>query len=165
MTRNLKQLPASAVVIIAALLAGGAAAQSWQVVTINEMSLAGPLKEGTEFEVRIEARKPKELRDDYFGTVDQPASVIAEIVVRVGGKKTPFPKEAFEDLANPLLQTVSLTSQPSGEVKLRFTGGTRPPTYEVEYFVQDDRLTKRTVKVFEAGPDGVKREVIKTMTF
>lgn len=141
------------------------AAEPWQVVNVKETSLAGTLKDGTEFEVRIEAKKPKEPRDNYFGADTQPESVVAEIVVRVGGKKTSFPKQAFEDLANPLLQTVSVTSQPSGEVKLRFTGGTRAPTYEVEYFVQADRLIRREVKFFEATPDGAKREVVKTTTF
>lgn len=164
MSLDSKQLLAAALVISCALFVAQAA-EPWQVVNVSETSLAGTLKDGTEFEVRIEARKPKEPRNGYFGAADQPELVVAEIVVKVGRKKTSFPSQAFDDLANPLLQTVSVTSQPSGEVKLRFTGGDRAPTYEVEYFVQSDRLTRREVTFFETMPDGAKREVVKTTTF
>jgi hypothetical protein len=165
MISNSKQLLTSIIAIMCALFGGRATAQPWQVVSINEMSLAGILKEGAEFEVRIEARKPKDARDDYFGATDQPALAVAEIMVKVGGKKASFPPQAFQDLANPLLQTVSVTSQPSGELKLRFTGGQGSPSYEVEYFVQAGRLIKRDVKTFQVATDGVKREVIKTTNF
>lgn len=161
---DLKRLLGATVAIPCALFAAQAA-EPWQVVSVSEMSIAGTLKDGTEFEVRIEAKKPKEPRDNYFGAAGQPELVVSEIVVKVGGKKTSFPKQAFEDLANPLLQTVSVTSQPSGEVKLRFTGGDRAPTYEVEYFVQSDRLLRREVTFVETLPDGAKREVVKTTTF
>jgi hypothetical protein len=165
MASNSKQLLASIIAITCALFVARATAQPWQVVSVNETFLAGTLKEGTEFAVRVEARKPKEPRDDYFGAADQPGLVVAEIMVKVGGKKASFPAQAFQDLANPLLQTVSVTSQPSGELKLRFTGGQGSPNYEVEYFVQAGRLIKRDVKIFQAAADGTKREVIKTTNF
>ncbi len=141
------------------------AAPSWQVVTINKVSLEGTLKEGTAFEINIEARKPKALQGDYFGSVGQPGSVLAEITVKLGGEKMSFPKQAFNDLANPLLQTVSVTSQPSGELRLRFTGGDGSATYEAEYFIQSNRLAKRSISYFEASAGGKKREVVKTTTF
>jgi hypothetical protein len=140
-------------------------AELWQVVTINKISLEGTLKEGTEFEINIEARKPKVLQGDYFGSAGQPGSVIAEITVKLGGEKMSFPKQAFNDLANPLFQTVSLTSQPSGEVRLRFTGGDGSTTYEAQYFIQSNRLAKRSISYFEASAGGKKREVVKTTTF
>lgn len=100
------------------------------------------------------------MRESYFGAAEQPQSVVEEIIVKVGGKKTDFPKPAFEDLANPLLQTVSITSQPTNDIKLRFTGGDASATYEVEYFIELDRLVKRLIRYFEAT-GGEKREVIK----
>lgn len=150
--------------LAAGMIAGAGGAEPWQVVTINKLSLEGTLREGNKFEVHIETRKPKELRESYFGAAEQPQSVIEEITVKVGGKKTAFPKPAFEDLANALLQTVSITSQPNADVKLRFTGGDASTTYEVEYFIEADRLAKRLIRYFEAT-GGEKREVIKTMTF
>ena len=141
------------------------AAEPWQVVRVNDLALTGTLKEGAEFEVRIETKKPKELRESYFGAADKPESVITEMLVKLDGKKISFPKPAFEDLANPLLQTVSLTSQPTGLLKLRFTGGDRSPTYEVEYLLQSGRLISRAVRYFETVPGGAKREVVKSTTF
>jgi hypothetical protein len=67
-------------------------------------------------------------------------------------------------LANPLLQTVSITSQPSGDLKLRFTGGEGATNYEVEYFIEGNRLVQRTVSYFERGVEQ-KDRVIKTMFF
>lgn len=144
---------------------GANAAEPWQVVSVNEVSLAGTLKEGTEFQVHIEAKKPKASRGDYFGAVDQPGSVVAEITVKLDGDKISFPKQAFEDLANPLLQTLSITSQPSGEVKLRFSGGEGPTGYEAEYFIESKRLVKRTVSYFENSGAGEKSRVVKTTSF
>jgi hypothetical protein len=136
----------------------------WQVVRINEVTWIGLVKEGDEFEVHIETKKPKDEQGSYFGAVDQPESAVAEITVKVDGDKIRFPKPAVEDLANPLLQTLSVTSQPTGEVKVRFLGGNSAATYEVEFIIETGKLTKRTVKYFE-GKDGKKQEVIKDMTF
>lgn len=141
------------------------AAEPWQVVTINEVTWVGKLKSGTDFEVRIEARKPKDPRDDFVGTVNQPESAVTEIMVKAGGEKIKFPKLAFEDLANPLLQTLSATSQPSGELKVRFLGGESATTYEVEYLIQSNKLATRTVKYFETTATGEKNQVVKTMDF
>jgi len=138
-------------------------AEPWQVVTINEVTWAGSLKSGGDFQVHIEAKKPKGEQAQYFGATEQPEAAVAEINVKADGKIS-FPKKAFEDLANPLLQTLSVTSQPSGEIKVRFLGGAAAATYEVEYLIESGRLTKRTVKYFETT-DGQKREVIKTMSF
>jgi hypothetical protein len=136
----------------------------WQVVTINEVTWVGSLRGGDEFEVHIETKKPKDSRNPYFGSIDQPDSAVTEITVKADGDKIRFPKPAVEDLANPLLQTLSVTSQPAGEIKVRFLGGNSAATYEVEFFIQSGKLTKRTVKYFEAK-DGKKQEVIKDMTF
>jgi hypothetical protein len=161
MSKNLTRL----VVFGAAISCGfffASAAEPWQVVSINEVTWVGSLKGGGDFHVHIEAKKPKEGRE-YFGAVNEPEVAVAEITVKADGKVS-FPKPAFEDLANPLLQTLSVTSQPSGEVKLRFLGGDAGATYEVEYFIESGRLVKRTLKYF-ATKDGKKQEVIKEMTF
>jgi hypothetical protein len=79
--------------------------------------------------VRIESQKLKEASGKYFGATDRPGSVVSEMTVKLGGEKVSFPKEAFEDLANALLQTVSITSNPSGGLKLRFTGGDGSASY------------------------------------
>jgi hypothetical protein len=139
--------------------------EPWQVVTVKSVSLHGTSKQGTSFEVNIEARKPKTSQEKYFGSVDQPNSVVAEIMVKVGGDKISFPKQAFQDLANASLQTVSVTSRPSGELKLRFTGGDEGSRYEAEYLIQSGRLAKRLVSYFEASGAGKKELVVKTTTF
>jgi hypothetical protein len=139
--------------------------EPWQVVVINKVSLQGSLKQGTPFEVNIEAKKSKGFQGKYFGSVDQPDSVVAEIMVKLGGEKVPFPNQAFDDLANALLQTVSVTSRPSGELKFRFTGGDETNRYEAEYFIQSNRLVKRLVSYFEATADGKKQVVVNTTTF
>jgi hypothetical protein len=139
--------------------------EPWQVVAINSVSLQGTLKQGTPFEVNIEAKKPKIFQGNYFGSVDQPSSVVAEITVKLGGEKISFPRQAFDDLANASLQTVSVTSRPSGELKFRFTGGDEASRYEAEYFIQSNRLVKRLVSYFEATADGKKQVVVKTTTF
>jgi hypothetical protein len=152
------QRPASSVVV-------QSETEPWQVVAINSVSLRGTLREGTPFEVNIEAKKPKALRGNYFGSVDQPSSVVAELTVKLSGEKISFPKQAFDDLANASLQTVSVTSKPSGELRLRFTGGDEATRYEAQYFIQSNRLVKRLVSYFEATPEGKKRDVVKTTTF
>jgi hypothetical protein len=139
--------------------------EPWQVVAINSVSLQGTLKQGTPFEVNIEAKKTKIFQGNYFGSIDQPSSVVAEITVKLGGEKISFPKQAFDDLANASLQTVSVTSRPSGELKFRFTGGDEASRYEAEYFIQSNRLVKRLVSYFEATADGKKQVVVKTTTF
>jgi hypothetical protein len=143
----------------------GNAAELWQVVKVNKISLEGVLKEGTEFEVRIESKKAKESSGNYFGATDQPAFVVSEITVKLSGDKISFPKDAFADLANPLLQTASITSQPSGEVRLRFSGGEGATGYEAEYFMDSKRLLKRTVSYFEITAAGEKSRVVKTTNF
>jgi hypothetical protein len=140
-------------------------ADLWQVVTVNKVSLEGTLKTGTKFEVNIESDKPKP-EQNYLGAAGGAAvSAVSEITVKVDAEKISFPKAAFGDLANAKLQTVSLTSQPSGEVRLRFTGGDAPTTYEVAYFIVANKLAKRSISYFEATAGGTKHEVIKTTTF
>ena len=163
-TDNLKRLLAFWIATTCAALATHAA-EPWQVVTVTKVSLEGTLKEGTEFEVRIESKKPKELSGSYFGATDQPGSVVSEITVKLGGETISFPKQAFSDLANALLQTVSITSNPSGEARLRFTGGTGSTSYEAEYFIEPKRLAKRVISYFEATTGGEKSRVLKTTTF
>jgi hypothetical protein len=58
-----------------------------------------------------------------------------------------------------------MTSQLSGEVKLRFTGGEGDASYEVEYVVVSGRLAERRVSYFEADPKGEKARVVKTDTY
>jgi hypothetical protein len=140
-------------------------ADLWQVVTVDKVSLEGTLKTGTKFEVNIESDKPKP-EQNYLGAAAGAAvSAVSEITVKMGGEKISFPKAAFVDLANAKLQTVSLTSQPSGEVRLRFTGGDAPTTYEAAYFIVANRLAKRSISYFEPTAGGTKHEVIKTTTF
>ena len=151
-------------VLAAASVFAADPAEPWQVVRINEVSWMGLVKEGDEFEVHIEAKKPKDAPGPYFGAVDQPESAVAEMTAKVDGDKIRFPKPAFEDLANPLLQTLSVTTQASGAVKLRFLGGNSAATYEVEFLIETGKLVKRTLKYFETTND-TKKEVIKEMTF
>jgi hypothetical protein len=139
--------------------------EPWQVVAVNSVSLHGTLKQGTPFEVNVEARKPKATQGNYFGTTDQATSVIEEISLKLGGEKISFPKEAFQDLANPSLQTVSITSKPSGDLKFRFTGGDEGSRYEAEYFIQSNRLVKRLISYFEPTVGGKKQMVVKTTSF
>ena len=152
------------IAIISVAVAGTAIADQWQVVTVNRVTLEGTLKEGGTFEVRVDSDTPKQTSGDYFGTRETPRSVVSGITVKTSGARIAFPKQGFSDLANPLLQTVSITSQPSGDLKLRFTGGEGEAAYEAEYFIQSNRLLKRTVSYFERGGDE-KSRVIKTMTF
>ncbi len=163
-TDSLKRLLAFWIATTCATLVTNAA-EPWQVVTVWKVSLEGTLKEGTEFEVRIESKKPKELSGSYFGTTDQPGSVVSEMTVKLGGEEISIPKQAFSDLANAKLQTVSMTSSPSGEVRLRFTGGDGSTSYEAEYFIEPKRLVKRVISYFEATTGGEKGRVVKTTTF
>jgi len=165
MIDNVKRLVVGSVCMACVMFVARGAEGPWQVVTINQVSWVGNLKGGAEFEVHIEAKKPKASRAEYFGAVEQPESVVSEITVKIEGRKISFPKPAFEDLANPLLQTMSVTSQPTGEVKLRFLGGNSAATFEVEYLIESARLTQRTLKYFEGGAGAEKHEVVKTTTF
>jgi len=164
MTANLKRALACCCFGIGLALLGSSAAEPWQVVTVNRASLEGTLKDGTEFEVRVESQEPKEAAANYFGATGKPRSVVSDIIMKVGGKRISFPDPSFNDLADALLQTLSITSQSSGEVKLRFTGGEGDASYEVEYFIEGNRLVRRTVSYFERGAEQ-KDRVIKTMTF
>jgi len=136
----------------------------WQVVTLNRVTLEGTLKDGGAFEVRVDSDTPKETSGEYFGATDAPQAVTSGIIVKAPGGRIAFPKQAFVDLANPLLQTVSVTSQGSSNLKLRFTGGQGATNYEVEYFIEGNRLVRRTVSYFERG-ETQKDRVIKTMNF
>ena len=164
MTASLKRAFAASVGIGLAMVAIEAA-EPWQVVTVNRASFEGTLKEGTEFELRIESQEPKEASATYAGVTGKPRSVVSDIMLKLGGKKVSFPDTSFNDLVNPLLQTVSLTSQSSGEVKLRFTGGEGDGSYEVEYLIQSGRLAERRLGSFETDPKGERARVVKTDTF
>ncbi|MFN2542069.1 MAG: hypothetical protein ABR514_07880 [Chthoniobacterales bacterium] len=163
MTSNSKRAIAFCVGIGFALAVTNAA-DPWQVVTVNRLALEGTLKDGTEFELRVESQEPKEQSIVYVGATGTPRAVISDFALKLGGKKVSVPDAAFNDLANPLLQTVSITSQP-GAVKLRFTGGEGEASYEVEYLVQSGRLAQRTLSYFEAGANGEKGRIVKTATF
>jgi hypothetical protein len=164
MTSNSKRAIAFCVGIGFALAVTNAA-DPWQVVTVNRLALEGTLKDGTEFEVRVESQEPKEQSAAYVGATGTPRAVISDFTMKLAGKKVSFPDSAFNDLANPLLQTVSITSQPSGAIKLRFTGGEGEASYEAEYLVQSGRLAQRTLSYFEAGANGEKGRIVKTATF
>jgi hypothetical protein len=151
------------IAILSEMLAATALAQ-WQVVTLNRVALEGTLKEGGAFEVRIESDTPKEASGKLFGATEAPKSVVSEIVVKTQGGRIAFPKQAFADLANPLLQTTSITSQGSSNLKLRFTGGEGAQNYEVEYFIEGNRLARRTVSYFDRG-GAEKGRVVKTTNF
>ena len=139
-------------------------ADQWQVVTVNKVTLEGALKDGGAFEVRVDSDTPKEASGEFFGATDAPRAVVSGVIVKSAGGRIAFPKQAFVDLANPLLQTVSITSQGPSNLKLRFTGGEGAQTYEVEYFIEGNRLVRRTVSYFERG-ETQKDRVIKTMSF
>jgi hypothetical protein len=141
------------------------AAEPWQVVTVNRVSVEGTLKNGAEFEVRIECQQPSETTSTYFGAQGQPRSVISDITIKLNGKKVSVPETGFRDLANPLLQTVSITGQSTGDLKLRFTGGDGDLSYEAEYVIQSGHLTQRTISYFEAGAQGERSRVVKTTNF
>ena len=150
------------IAILCMMLVATAFAQ-WQVVTLNRVTLEGTLKDGGAFEVRVDSDTPKEASGEYFGATDAPRAVVSGIIVKAGGRIA-FPKNAFVDLANPLLQTVSITSQGSSNLKLRFTGGEGAQNYEVEYFIEGNRLVRRTVSYFERG-GGEKGRIVKTTNF
>ncbi|HEX4637848.1 MAG TPA: hypothetical protein VH170_00010 [Chthoniobacterales bacterium] len=136
----------------------------WQVVTVNRVTLEGALKDGGAFEVRVDSDAPKEAAGEFFGATDAPRAVVSGIIVKGPGGRIAFPKNAFTDLANPLLQTVSITSQGSSNLKLRFTGGEGAANYEVEYFIEGNKLVRRNVSYFDRGGKE-KGRVIKTMNF
>ena len=132
---------------------------------VNRVSLEGTLKEGIGFEVRIESQEPKETTVNYFGVTGKPRAVVSDIMLKLGGKKVSFPDTSYNDLANPLLQTVSMTSQSSGDFKLRFTGGEGDSSYEVEYLIQSGRLAERSLSYFETSAKGERARVVKTDSF
>lgn len=139
-------------------------ADQWQVVNVDKVTLEGTLKDGGTFEVKVDSDPPKEAVGELFGTTDAARAVVSEITVKAPGGRVAFPKQAFLDLANPLLQTVSITSQGSGNLKLRFSGGEGETNYEVEYFIEGNRLVRRNVSFFERGGEK-KDRVVKTMNF
>ena len=151
------------IAIFLAMLAATASAQ-WQSVNINKVALEGTMKEGGTFEAKIDSDVPKEISGEYFGATDSPRVAVSGITVKTSGARIAFPKQAFADLANPLLQTTSITSQGASNLKLRFTGGEGAQNYEVEYFIEGNRLVRRTVSYFERGGEQAGR-VIKTMNF
>ena len=146
------------------MMVAATAFAQWQVVTLNRVTLEGSLKEGGAFEVRVDSDTPKEASGELFGATEAPKSVVSGIIVKTQGGRIAFPKQAFIDLANPLLQTVSITSQGSSNLKLRFTGGEGAQNYEVEYFIEGNKLVRRTVSYFERGGEK-KDRVIKTTNF
>src|SRR5437588_3244570 len=133
------------IIAILLLMTGTAALAQWQVVSVNRVTLGGTLKDGGAFEVRVDSDTPKETAGEYFGATEAPRAVVSGIIVKAAGGKIAFPKNAFTDLGNPLLQTVSITSQGANNLKLRFTGGEGASNYEVEYFMEGNKLVRRTV--------------------
>lgn len=146
-----------------AAAAANATAQ-WQVVNVDKVTLEGTLKDGGASEVRVDSDTPKGAAGEFFGATDAPRAVVSGIIVKGPGGRISFPKQAFVDLANPLLQTTSVTSQGPSNLKLRFTGGEGAQNYEVEYFIEGNRLVRRTLSYFERG-GAQKDRVIKTMSF
>ena len=152
-----------AFVFLFAVVAATASAQ-WQVVTVNKVTLEGTLKDGGAFEVKVDSDTPKAAAGEYFGATEAPHAVVSGIIVKAPGGRIAFPKQAVVDLANPLLSTVSVTSQGADNLKLRFTGGEGAANYEVEYFIEGNKLVKRNVSYFERGGKE-KGRVVKTMSF
>ena len=153
-----------AFVIIFAAIVATARADQWQVVNMDKVTLEGTLKDGGTFAVTVDSDKPKPITGEFFGATETPRAVVSGITVKTAGARISFPKQAVVDLANPLLSTVSITSGGAGNLKLRFTGGEGPANYEVEYFIEENRLVKRNVSFFERGANQ-KDRVIKTMSF
>jgi hypothetical protein len=153
-----------AFLILFAGLLTTASADQWQVVTVNKVTLEGTLKDGGTFAVTVDSDAPKAASGEFFGTTGSPRAVVSGVTVKTSNARIAFPKQAFGDLANPLLSTLSITSQGAGSLKLRFTGGEGAQNYEVEYFIEGDRLGRRTVSFFERGGEK-KDRVVNTMTF
>ena len=152
------------VAIMCMMIAASGIADQWHVVNVNKVTLEGTLKDGGAFAVTVDSETPKAVSGEYFGATDAPRAVVSGIAVKTSGARIAFPKQAFSDLANPLLQTTSITSQGPNNLKLRFTGGEGAQNYEVEYFIEGNRLVRRNVSYFERGGEQQDR-VIKTMTF
>ena len=151
------------VILFAAALAT-ARADQWQVVNVDKVTLEGTSKDGGTFAVTVDSDTPKPVSGEFFGATEAPRAVVSGITVKTSGARIAFPKQAILDLANPLLSTVSITSGEAGNLKLRFTGGEGATNYEVEYFIEGNRLVRRTVSYFERG-ETQKDRVIKTTTF
>lgn len=150
-------------VLVSAALTTVATAQ-WQTVNVDKVTLEGTLKEGGTFTVTVDTSRPKAVSGELFGATDTPRAVVSGITVKTSNARIAFPKNAVADLANPLLQTVSVTAQGSGNLKVRFTGGEGAQNYEVEYFIEGNRLARRNVSYFERG-GSQKERVVKTMSF
>ncbi len=146
------------------MLAMTALADQWQVVNVDKVTLEGTLKEGGAFVVTVDSDSPKQDGGEYFGATESPRAVVSGVIVKTDNARIAFPKQAFVDLANPLLQTTSITGQGNGNLKIRFTGGEGATNYEVEYFVEGNRLVRRTVSYFERGVEQ-KDRVVKTTNF
>lgn len=150
-------------VLVSAALTTVATAQ-WQTVNVDKVTLEGTLKQGGTFAVTVNTDPPKAVSGELFGATDTPRAVVSGITVKTSNARIAFPKNAVTDLANPLLQTVSVTAQGSGNLKVRFTGGEGAQNYEVEYFIEGNRLARRNVSYFERG-GSQKERVVKTMSF
>lgn len=152
------------IAILLLLFASTAFADQWEVVNVDKVTLEGTLKEGGTFAVTVDTDRPKAVSGELFGATETPRTVVSGITVKTSNARIAFPKQAVTDLANPLLQTVSVTAQGSGNLKVRFTGGEGAQNYEVEYFIESNRLARRNVSYFERG-GAQKDRVVKTMTF
>ncbi|HJT45638.1 MAG TPA: hypothetical protein VJ721_05125 [Chthoniobacterales bacterium] len=153
-----------AIAFLLMLSAATAWADQWQVVNVDKVTLEGTLKEGGTFVVTVDTDRPRKISGELFGATETPRAVVSGITVKTSNARIAFSKQSVTDLANPLLQTLSVTAQGSGNLKLRFTGGEGAQNYEVEYFVEGDRLARRNVSYFERG--GTQKDrVVKTMTF
>ena len=152
------------IAILLMIFSASAIADEWQVVNVNKVTVEGTLKEGGTFVVTVDTDHPKGASGELFGTTDTPRAVVSGIIVRTSNARIAFPKQAVADLANPLLQTVSITAQSAGNLKLRFTGGEGAQNYEVEYFIEGNRLARRNLSYFERGA-AQKDRVVKTMSF
>ena len=151
-------------IAVAFLASAATALAQWQTVNVNKVTLEGTLKDGGTFEVKVDSDVPKGASGEFFGATETPKSVVSGIIVKTQSGRIAFPKQAFVDLANPLLQTTSVTSQGASNLKLRFTGGEGAQNYEVEYFIEGNRLVKRDLSYFERGGQD-KGRIVKTTNF
>lgn len=152
------------IAILLVMFAASAFADQWQVVNVDKVTLEGTLKDGGTFSVTVDSDTPKAVSGELFGATDAPRAVVSGITVKTSNARISFPKQAFVDLANPLLNTTSITSQGPSNLRLRFTGGEGAQNYEAEYFIEGDRLVRRTVSYFDRGGKE-KGRVVKTTNF
>ena len=152
------------IAILLGLVAATAFADQWEVVNVDKVILEGTVKGGGTFTVTVDTDRPKAVSGEFFGAIDAPRAVVSGITVKTSNARIAFPKQAVTDLANPLLQTVSVTAQGSANLKVRFTGGEGAQNYEVEYFIEGNRLARRNVSYFERG--GTQKDrIVKTLSF